>query len=126
MKMASHTGFVNGARAAAAERYAELGRRWLAEFKVTIGQARTNLSGRAWVERRVIDAPWPTTTRKRLYIVAHEIAHVALGHVGKRLRAYIREYQAERFAHDLLRREGLAVPRAMSERAKRYVARKAR
>jgi hypothetical protein len=123
--MATHIGFVNGARAVAADRYADLGRQWLVEFNVTIGKARASLSGRAFVEQRVIDAPWPTTSRKRLYIVAHEIGHIARDHVGRRLPAYIREYQAEVFAHDLLRRDGIAVPRAMTERAKRYVARKA-
>jgi hypothetical protein len=40
--------------------------------------------------------------------------------------AYQREYQAEQFAHELLRHEGIPVPRAMTERAKQYVARKAR
>lgn len=104
-------------------RYAALGERLLADFDVSLKAARTGLHGVAFVAKREIEAPWPTTTRKRLYILAHEIGHVALGHVSK-LPRYVEEYEAEQFAHVLLRREGVAVPRSMTERAKRYVRRK--
>lgn len=104
----------------AAARYAAIGKAWLKEFDVTIGSARRTLSGRAFVQDRRIDAPWPTTSRKRLYLVAHEIGHIALNHLGQ-LPVYVREFEAEQFAHALMRRDGIAVPRAMTARAKSYV-----
>jgi hypothetical protein len=104
----------------AQQRYSALGAAWLNEFHVVLGQATSGLHGRAWVTDRMLHAPWPATTRKRLYILAHEIGHVALDH-RKQRPVYVQEFEAEQFAHALMRRDGIAVPRAMTERAKRYV-----
>ena len=87
----------------AAGRYAASRQTMARQFDVALCEVRTKLTGRAFVKQREIEVPWPTTTRKRLYIVAHEIGHVVLGHAGNRLPAYKREYQAEQFAHELLR-----------------------
>ena len=105
---------------AARARYARLGETWLEEFRVTLRKARTNLSGRGCAQTRQIVGPWPPTTRQRLYIIAHEIGHVVLDHRRQR-PAYVREFEAEQFAHALLHREGIAVPRKQTLRAKAYV-----
>ncbi len=81
---------------------------------------RNRLTGRAYVKQRYIDAPEPTT-RRRLYVFAHECGHVALAH-NRSTPAYIKEYEAEQYAHAALRRHGIAVPRKETDRAKRYVA----
>ena len=120
------------ARAAAAARYAQLGRVLLAEVGMTESQVepRTRLSGHAqWLlGAPFIAAPWPTTTRRRLYILAHECGHIALRHGGpgrpKRIPAHRKEYEAEHYAHAALRRHGVAVPRRMTDSARRYVGRK--
>lgn len=83
---------------------------------------RRSLSGRAWPAEGRIEAP-EGRTRKQLYILAHECAHVALGHNRKKPR-HVEEMEAEQWAHDALRRYGVAVPRSMTVRAKRYVAHK--
>jgi hypothetical protein len=67
--------------------------------------------------------PWPTNTRKRLYILAHEIAHVVLDHKRQR-PAYVQEFEAETFAHGLMRLFGIRVPRKMTVGAQQYVRRK--
>ena len=115
--------FAPTARAEAAERYAQIGRGWFARFRVSLRKERASLTGCAWVRDRAVEAPWPSTTRKRLYILAHEIGHVALRHT-RRLPRYVEEYEAEQFAHALMRETGVAVPRSMTLRAKRYVSRK--
>lgn len=70
----------------------------------------------------VIHVPVPTT-RRRLYVFAHECGHVALGHDGS-VPYHRQEFEAERWAHAALRRHGIAVPEKETQRAKEYVARK--
>ena len=70
----------------------------------------------------VIHVPSPTT-RRRLYVFAHECGHVVLGHDG-RVPYHRQEFEAERWAHAALRRHGIAVPEKETLRAKQYVARK--
>ncbi len=82
------------------------------------------LHGRALPGQKFIKAPRPTT-RRRLYVWAHECAHVALGH-NDRLPVHREEYEAERWAAAALRRYGVPVPRKETRRAKRYVAHKIR
>jgi len=69
---------------------------------------------------RVLTAPWPTEDITSLYILAHEIAHwnmhfewVPAGFwLGRaEIPSYRKEYEAELFAHNMLRRYGIAVPR---------------
>jgi hypothetical protein len=89
---------------------------------VTVEETRKNLTGRASAKARWICVP-PPTTRRRLYIFAHECAHVLLGHRrGHGGRAVHREeYEAERWAHDALRRHGVPVPKKSTDQAKTYV-----
>jgi hypothetical protein len=86
----------------------------------------SGLHGWAFSEYGIIHAP-EGRTRKQLYILAHECAHVALGHSmsGSKPR-HEKEYEAEKWAHEALRRHGIPVPRAMTRQAKRYVALKIR
>ena len=69
---------------------------------------------------RVLTSPWPTEDITSLYILAHEIAHwnmhfewVPAGFwLGRaEIPSYRKEYEAEFFAHNMLRRYGIAVPR---------------
>lgn len=83
---------------------------------------RNSLTGTANLQTGVIKAPKPFT-RKALYIFLHELAHIVLRHDGKKPR-HVEEYEAERWAHERMRRHGLSVPRQMTKRAKRYVAHK--
>lgn len=84
---------------------------------------RKSLSGRAYGTRKLIQAPRPIT-RRALHIFLHECGHAHLHFNGKKQKRYIEEYQAEQFAFDTMRKEGVAIPRQSLERAKRYVARK--
>jgi hypothetical protein len=62
-----------------------------------------------------------------LYIFLHECANANLGHShnGKYPR-HVEEMEAEKWAHAKMREHGVPVPRVMTKRAKRYVARKIR
>jgi RES domain-containing protein len=77
------------------------------------------LRGKAWGKQKRVLVPWPTT-RRRLYVVAHEAGHVAMGHA--RTKAHREEYEAEKYAHDALRKHGVAVPAESTRQAKDYVA----
>jgi hypothetical protein len=63
---------------------------------------------RAWPQRKIIHAP-AGRTPEELYIVAHECAHVALRHDHRKPR-YVREYEAEIWAHDALQKHGVDTP----------------
>jgi len=83
---------------------------------------RKDLSGRMGHGGKVMWAPRPIT-RKSLYLFLHECAHYHLGHNGKSGKPRHREeYEAEKWAHEKMREAGIAVPRAMTRRAKCYVA----
>lgn len=84
---------------------------------------RKSLSGRHFGKQKLIQAPRPVT-RKSLYIFLHECGHAFHKHQERKQPRYVQEYQAEQFAHDKMREEGIAVPRSMTERAKQYVRRK--
>ena len=114
---------LQAARKAATERFLAIAAAIKAEAGV-IGHKHTkSLSGRAW-PHGYINAP-EGRTRKQLYILAHECGHIALNHGGRKLPKHIQEMEAEKWAH-ALRRHGISVPRSMTMRAKRYVARKIR
>lgn len=89
---------------------------------VTVQEDRRRLAGRANAKDRRISVP-PPTTRRRLYVFAHECGHVLLGHDGRKTR-HREEYEAERWAHDALRRHGIRVSRRSSHSAKKYVRRR--
>jgi|SRR5215472_6575924 len=114
------------ARAAATQRFLALTEVIKAEAGVTGHIIRKSLTGRVnWTTPTVIEAP-EGRTRRQLYIVAHECAHVALKHYKARIPSYLKEHEAELWAHAALCRHGVPVPRQETERAKRYVARKIR
>lgn len=85
---------------------------------------RKSLSGRAYLKEGVMGAPRPST-RKALYIYLHECGHFAQ-HVASKKTRHVEEYEAEQWAHARMREAGLAVPRVMTIRAKKYVAFKIR
>jgi len=75
--------------------YIILGKRMVKQYHVTVYRRSRDLSGHAkaypqiWgplgtgkisKEGRNICAPFPPTTARQLYILAHEVAHVVLGH----------------------------------------------
>lgn len=113
-------------RQQAANRYAALGEAMVAEYGILKVEPSAGLRGWAIVKDRHIKVPWPTTTRKRLYILAHECGHVFLEHTGRRKPRYVEEYEAEQFAIAKLREHGIPVPKSMLKRAKAYVAYKIR
>jgi hypothetical protein len=55
-----------------------------------------------------------------LALVAHEIGQIALNHRG-RIPSYIQEYEAEKFAKALLRRNGYPMPRWPEDVGRAYV-----
>jgi hypothetical protein len=115
---------LQAARVAAAERFYAIGMSYLPEGWTHA--FRKSLSGLCWWDRKHIDGPRPVT-RKSLYIWLHECAHAHL-HSTKELRRgkakHVMEHEAEVWAHAKMREHGIPVPRAMTTRAKEYVARK--
>lgn len=112
---------LQAARKEAAERFYTIGMSclptgWTHAF-------RKSLSGRSFPKRRHIDGPKPVT-RKSLYIWLHECAHAHLHGPTCQKPKHVREVEAEQWAHREMREHGIAVPRAMTTRAKAHVARK--
>lgn len=87
---------------------------------------RKSLTGRALHKHGLmaLEAPRPRT-RKALYIFLHECAHLHL-HCNTAKPRHRREYEAEMFAHERMRRSRIPVPESMTEAARRYVAWKIR
>lgn len=83
---------------------------------------RKRLSGMCYTAQKRIEAPRPVT-RKSLYIFLHECAHAHL-HVGSKKPRHVQEMEAEKWAHERMRANGVPVPRSMTKGAKEYVARK--
>ena len=99
-----------------------IARHWFKIHKVKKITYAKGLYGHAYVKKRSIHIP-PPTTRKRMYIIAHELGHLACNHIQNKKR-FIEEYEAERYAHNLMRQFHIKIPRPMTARAKRYVERK--
>lgn len=113
---------LSAARKAASERLTLLAHKHTPEgVAITYHES---LSGRAWPTEWRMIVPKPTT-RRRLHIYLHEVAHIVLNHVRKKPR-HVEEMEAEKWAFRVMREEGVAVPRVSRKRAKRYVARKIR
>lgn len=110
------------ARAKATERFLAIAALLKQEAGVVDHVICKSLSGYAYRSGK-ISAP-EGRTRKQLYILAHECAHIALKHFDRSKPRHVEEYEAEMWAHAALRRHGVPVPRAMTQRAHRYVARK--
>lgn len=114
---------VQEGRRAAAKRYREVAADLAFEVGVKeIEYDRRSLSGFAYYSTRRIRVPEPTT-RRRLYIFAHECAHIALAHEYKRPK-HLEEYEAEHWAIAALRRHGVQLPRKELLHAKWNVARR--
>ena len=96
-----------------------IARHWFKIHKVKKITYAKGLYGHTYVKERNIHIP-PPTTRKRMYIIAHELGHLAL-HTKTSKRQFIKEFEAEQYAHTLMRRFNIKVPRAMTKRAKDYV-----
>lgn len=109
------------ARVAASVRFQEIGIIMMQEAGVKTWEFhKKGLCGRGSAKRKHISCPKPTT-RRRLYILAHECGHVALNHANSK-PSHRQEYEAEQYAHDAMRRHGVAVPRKETNAAKEYVA----
>jgi hypothetical protein len=70
------------------------------------------LFGLAFPQRKLIRAPAGATIAD-LYLLAHECGHCALRHDHQKPR-YVREYEAELWAHAALQRHGIDVPEGVS------------
>lgn len=104
---------------AMAERCQKIGRQILDEAGVRRVDYLDRLKGRAYIEPRYVQVPKPTT-RRRLYILAHEAGHIELCHGRKAVHR--EEFEAEQYAHRVLRKHGIAVPKKSTTKAKKYVA----
>jgi hypothetical protein len=81
------------------------------------------LTGRAWLAAGRILAP-TGTTRRQLYVLAHECGHIAL-HSAPKARSrptHVKEHEAECYAHRALTAHGLEVPEISTRWARAYVA----
>ena len=96
-----------------------IARHWFKIHKVKKITYVKGLYGKAWCKEKRLRIP-PPTTRKRMYIIAHELGHIAL-HAKTSKRQFIKEFEAEQYAHTLMRRFNIKVPRDMTTRAKNYV-----
>ena len=87
---------------------------------------RKDLSGLAETsgpDAGLLCAPRPIT-RRALYVYLHECAHFVL-HTGEKngeRPRYVEEYEAEQWAHKVMRAAGIPVPRAETRQAKENIA----
>lgn len=109
------------ARVEAAERFTAIAMKYVPPGYTV--EYRKSLSGRCGPTR--IIAPRPIT-RKALYIFLHECAHAHLHWPQRNKTRHVEEMEAEKWAHEKMRENGVAVPRVMTKRAKQYVRRKIR
>lgn len=108
---------LQAARKKAAQRFKTIAEKHTPEDVLCV--YRKSLTGRAWPRKRQMEAPEPTT-RRRLHIYLHEVAHIVLNHVGKKPK-HVEEMEAEKWAFDVMRAEGVPIPRKSTASAKRYV-----
>ena len=83
---------------------------------------RKDLSGLAETsgsDAGLLCAPRPIT-RRALYVYLHECAHFVLHADGKRPH-YVEEYEADQWAHKVMRVAGITVPRAETRQAKENI-----
>jgi hypothetical protein len=83
---------------------------------------RKDLSGLAETsgsDAGLLCAPRPIT-RRALYVYLHECAHFVLHADGERPQ-YVEEYEAEQWAHKVMRVAGIPVPRAETRQAKQNI-----
>lgn len=111
---------LRAAREASVVRFLAIAEALKAEAGVQKHTVRKSLSGYAWPKKHEIVAP-EGRTRKQLYILAHECAHVILGHIYGKKPRHLEEVEAEEWAHAALRRHGVPVPRSMTLRSKWHI-----
>src|SRR6266536_5469103 len=104
--------------------YIILGKRMVKQYHVTVYHRSRALKEHAIHETRNIAAPFPPTTARQLYILAHEVGHIVLGHCEAECHkpSFVEEREAEDFAHAELRRLRVPVPIEETEQAESYVA----
>ena len=106
------------ARRAAASKYLEIAEKYTPpDLQV---RYRSRLTGCAWARSRRIAAPRPVT-RRALHVYLHEVAHVVLEHYHLKSE-HVQEYEAELWAFEVMRAEGIPIPAKSLRRAKDYVA----
>ena len=102
--------------------YKSIGRHWIKKYGI---EKVTYKNGRSYAfpktKEILIKSP---ITRLRLCTLAHEIGHVVLQHSKSGKLSCVREYEAEQFALDLMRRYKIKFPRKRLIKGKRYIARK--
>jgi hypothetical protein len=124
LSMEEHVAKLRQGKVQMAERCMAAAKAIAEEAGVETSEYTNGLHGHACPTLRHIEAPKPTT-RRRLYVWAHECAHVALRHIENK-PCHREEYEAEQWAAAALRRHGVPVPRKELTRAKKYVAMKIR
>jgi hypothetical protein len=107
----------------ARDRYIEIAAALKAEAGVRQHTEHKKMNGHAWMDTGHILAP-AGTTRRQLYILAHECGHIALHSTpwtGSKPR-HVKEHEAESYAHRALTAHGLEVPEESTYGARWYVA----
>jgi len=113
---------LQAARRAARERYQLIAEALKAEAGIKRHYTHKLIAGLAWSDEAKILAP-QGVTRRQLYVLAHECAHVVL-HTGPNAvwkPGHIKEHEAETYAHRAFERYGLAVPPQSARWARDYV-----
>jgi hypothetical protein len=123
---------LQAARKRAAERFEAIAAKYVPEGW-TVQYCKSLWSGRCIYKSRTIVGPRPVT-RKALYIFLHECGHAhrhaplyaASKSAYRKKPKHVIELEAEQWAHEKMRENGVPVPKAMTKSAKAYVARKIR
>jgi hypothetical protein len=105
------------------KRYIQIAAALKAEAGITQHTAHKKMTGHASLATGVILAP-AGTTRRQLYVLAHECSHIALHSALKSRRKprHVEEHEAESYAHRALAAHGLEVPEVSTYGARGYVA----
>lgn len=81
-------------------------------------------TGQKIVVDKVLSVPEPTCP-EALYVWLHECGHARNRHHVRSMPTYLKEFEAEDFAHAVFREEGLEVPEYMQKNAVLNVVRRA-
>jgi hypothetical protein len=113
---------LQAARKAATERYGTIAELLKREAGIKRHYAQKSISGVAWPGLGLIVAP-EGSTRRQLYVLAHECAHVLLHSTPSAaiMPGHMKEHEAEVYAHRAFKRYGLEVPEKSSRWARAYV-----
>lgn len=113
---------LHAARRAARERYRLIAAALKAEAGIRRHYIHKEISGLAWSDRQRILAP-AGITRRQLYVLAHECAHVVLHGRSETWDkpGHVKEHEAETYAHRAFQRYGLEVPPKSARWARDYV-----